>query len=262
MIDLSAGEDVAACVGISEGATFILTAPRARPGAGRRGVKVSFDDQPDWVHGSCLVRGFFINEPAAISRDGWRTAHLRGLNKIEIMTSGRFCVAGAASTTHPRRIARLGPVSVIRPIPGAVLPTCRKHGEKRSEIPVWAPRLARNDDIRSEPPQGDGKLVFMSIVGNIDCPGVWQDRFYSLEHPNPKVEDFDAGGFSVELRGNVRSENGHCIWSGLFMNDAIGFNMGWATAAFIAIDESAAAASGQFCLARRHGPLHRPTQAK
>ena len=127
---------------------------------------------------------------------------------------------------------------------------------------MWEPRLAPNDEIRSEPPQGEGKLVFMSIVANTDCPGVWQDQFYSLKRPDPQEGDLTPGGFAVALRGNVRSENGHCIWSGLFMNDSVSSQMGWETTAFITVDEERAASSGQYCLARRHGLLHRPQQQK
>ena len=200
--DLIAGSEVPACVGwMFDDSDFDLTAARARPSAGQRGVKVTFQDGIEWVHGSCIVQGFFINEAASGIRDGWRTARLRKLNKFEIIASGRFCIAGSASASRHERIARLGPASVVRPSPGATLPTCRKSGEQRSVIPVWEPSLGQDDELRSEPPQGDGKLVF-------------------------------------------------------------GGNMGWWTTVFIAVDEARVASSGQYCLARRHGPLNRQSRPK
>jgi hypothetical protein len=71
----------------------------------------------------------------------------------------------------------------------------------------------------------------------------------------------DGGGLEVSVAGYVRAENRHCIWSGLYMNNSTAFAVGWTTTRFVAVDESAVAASGQYCLAQEHGPLHRSTPA-
>ena len=63
------------------------------------------------------------------------------------------------------------------------------------------------------------------------------------------------------LDGNMRSEKGRCVWSGLFMTGVPeGVNMGWAATSFISVDEKKVATSEQYCLARGHGPLHRPSK--
>jgi hypothetical protein len=259
-LDLVANFNVPGCNG-SEDGDFVLTAPSARPNAHLRGTKVTFDDGVDIVRGGCIARGFYINAPAAGIRDGWRKAHLHQLNKFEITTSGRYCRADAASVSRPPRVATLGPTSVIRPHSGEVLPACRSSGERRAKVPVWQPDVNDQMGVAAAPPQGDGKLVYIAIDSSSDCSGIWQDRFTDFRLPDD-AKDPDAGGLVIGVAGHVRAKNGHCIWSGLYMNDITGYNMGWATTRFVAVDESAVAASGQYCLAREHGALYRPTRQK
>jgi len=247
--------DAPACVEPPRDALFEFGIPQATPGA-PNGLKVKIaDDQmgEDSFH-DCVFEGFYTTAPGAARADGGRELVLRPLDEFAIIASGRYCRAGATAAARLSHRAPVAPRAAPSESPRALLPTCRKTGEHRLEIPVWEPRLTSDGYLRSLPPQGDGKLVFMSIVSPIDCRGAAPD----LELPDPGTDPGQSGTFVVPL-GKFRSQNGHCVWSGLYMNDSVGFQKGFAITSFKQVDEGKVASSGQFCLARRHGPLHRPT---
>jgi hypothetical protein len=243
---------------------FIFEVPSGSPGlqsGGQRikmlGGAVRYDFLRD-----CIFRGFYANEPVAGVRDGWSETNLRALDTFEVLSSGRYCLADAASSVDaPNRSRPRHPApthSTPRTTSRAVLPTCRRFGETRMEVPVWQPKLTSEGNLLSEPPQREDGLVYISIVSNENCPGPWQDRFHTLVRPDDPDKSYsESGGLELLLRGHIRSENGQCVWSGLFLNDDNGSKHGWTSVVYIAVEERKLAASNQYCLARRHGPLRR-----
>jgi hypothetical protein len=260
-IDLVASWEVPTCDPSNDDKVFTFDVPNGGPNPQSGGLRVNiFDDEMNQPGGGCIFKGFYANEPVSGVHEGWSETNFRRVDKFEVMASGRYCKADAKSAPRLSDPSRLTHAPAPPLKQRAFLPTCRRFGEDRTPVPVWQPKVTNEFHPSSEPPQGDGKFVYISIVADFDCAGAWQDRFEKLRFPND-TKDLTSGGFEVALRGNIRSENGHCVWSGLFMNELpYGGGMGWLTTVFLAVDESKVATSGQYCLARHHRPLHRPSK--
>ena len=244
-----------ACVEPPPSGLFEFDVPKGTPGApGGLKVKIADDQMREDSSRDCIFNGFYTATRGAARPDDRREVVLRPRDKFEIIGSGRYCRAGPyAGARRADHAPAAGHAT-----PRAVLPTCRKTGEDRVEIPVWEPRFTSAGDLRSLPPEGDGKLVFMAIVAPIgECQG--GGVVLELAHPGPDRSD---EGTAVVLLGRSWAENGHCVLSSLYMNDEVGSQHGSVSITFKPVDEAKVASSGQFCLAWRHGPLHRPAAQK
>jgi hypothetical protein len=215
---------------------FELVHEKAGPGSG---LRVEVHDPKDQIlaYGNeCYFVGFYRNEPASGANDGWSETHFWPVDTFEIMTSGRYCLGDEKSTPRSK--------------PNDALPICRRSDEDRTAVPVWRPKLEAGEYVRSAPPMGDGKIVYITFVREEDCPAVWPDRAGGFAVPND-FEDPKAGGTDVTLIGNSGSHDGHCVFSGFYMNKiSLGFSMGWGNTAFVGVDAAKVISSGQFCLAR------------
>jgi hypothetical protein len=238
-----------------DGDDFVLEVPAGTPGVGATGLRVHVDDVESralWL--SCRYRGFYVNEPARGGRDGWSETSFRPVEMADVLTSGRYCRSdGAATASFTRWDAAAATPPASEPL--KVLSTCRRSGEDRMPIPVWRPTFSAAGYLTSVPPQGYGRLVYITAVLKGNCQGYTDmtDTYVTpedLKHPT-------WGGFNVELSGPVHAEGGQCMRAGVFVNTLPSFAQGWSTTYFQPVDESKVAASGQYCLARRHGPLVR-----
>jgi hypothetical protein len=215
---------------------------------GSGGLRVNIHDPKDHKQTSdgatCIFMGFYSNEPVNDAHDGWTETNFWPVDKFEIMSSGRYCLSDGRS--------------VPRAEPRDSLPTCKRSGEDRTPVPVWQPKRTPGGDLRSLPPMGDGKFVYISVVRDEDCSAEWPDRPYQLSI-SYQYKGMPSGGFGVTLIGNSGSQNGHCVWSGIYMNQTTpGLHMGWAETTFVGVDTAKLISSGQFCLVRpdaaaRHG---------
>lgn len=259
-IDLGLHSDAPACQDPPPNGPFEFDVPKGTPGApnGVR-VKITDDDfRQDSFH-DCIFDGFYTTAPGAAASAGIHEMILRPLDKSDIIMSGRYCRASASMTAslshHPLPASPAPPRQKAR----AVLPDRRKTGEDRVEIPVWGARQRPDSRLRFPPPQRYGQLVFMTIVSPENCHG--DDKHQDLDFPDSKA-DATQGGTSLFLTGNSRSQNGHCVWSGLFMYEAGSYQMGWAFLTYNAVDEAKVASTGQFCLRQPHVPLNREAAQK
>jgi hypothetical protein len=257
-IDVGVASYAPACRDQPENGIFEFDVPRGTMGApdGLR-LKIADDQMGYDSFRDCMFNGFYTPAQATTLPNDVRELTLRPLDKFTVIASGRYCRADAGAAAHLLQQAPIAPPATMRESPWTLLPTCRAIAEDRIEIPVWEPRFTSHGGLRSVPPQdGDGKLVFMAVASPIDCLGAAPDLDLPASAADPQ------SGTSVDLNGRFRSENKHCVWSGLYMNDAVGYQHGWATTSFIQVDEAKVASSGQFCLTRRHGPLRRPAPLK
>jgi len=259
-VDVGLDSDAPACREPPRNGLFEFDVPKGAPGASN-GVEVKLaDDQmgQDSLR-DCIFNGFYTIAAGATEPNGVHEIILRPHEKSEIITSGRYCrVSAGAPAGLPGR-APVGRFAPQHEIPGTRLPTCRADGEDRIEIPIWEAQRKADGQLRSSPPQRYGELVFMTIVSANNCHAA--DAQQALAFPDSGTDAFQ-GGISLSLTGNSSLRSGHCVWSGLFMYDSANYHMGWAFLAYSSVDEAKVASTGQFCLTRRHGPLHRPTPEK
>jgi len=259
-MDLVTGPDYEACAGPEQNGVFAFEVPSGTPGLRSGSLHLTIlEPKMKATRGGCHFNGFYVNEPVHSVEEGRSETSFRPLDTMEVMTSGRYCRADAKLAARWSESDQLSQATVPPLKQRDFLSICRPFGEGRMAISVWAPKVNKHSHVSSVPPQGYGRLVYVSIVADYDCAGAWQDQYYTLTRPNDKKEA-TYGGLEISLRGNIRSEKGHCVWSGLFMTGLFqGWAMGWAATSFISVDENKVATSGQYCLARRHGPLRRPS---
>jgi len=255
-MDIITGPDYEACAGPEQNGVFAFEVPSGTPGLRSGSLHLTIlEPKMKATRGGCHFNGFYVNEPVHSVEEGRSETSFRPLGTMEVMMSGRYCRADAKLAARWSESDRLNRATAPRLKQRDFLSTCRRFGEDRMPVAVWAPKVNDNRRPSSPPPQGFGRLVYVSIVADYDCKGEWQNQ--TLEIPN--VEN--GGGLEISLDGNMRSEKGHCVWSGLFMTGVpIGVNAGWAAMSLTAVDEKKVATSGQHCLARGHGPLHRPSK--
>ncbi len=260
-MDLITGQDYEACAGPEQNGVFAFEVPSRTPGLRSGSLHVNIlEPEMQATRGGCHFNGFYVNEPVHSVEEGRSETSFRPLDTTEVMTSGRYCRADAKLAARWSESDQLSQTAAPPLKQRDFLSTCRRFGEDRMAITAWAPKANKNGYPSSAPPQGFGRLVYVAIVADFDCPGAWQDKFETLTLPNDK-KNSSGGGLEISLRGNIRSEKGRCVWSGLFMTGVPeGMNMGWAATSFIAVDEKKVATSEQYCLARQHGPLHRPSK--
>jgi hypothetical protein len=237
-------DNFAGCIEPPEDNLYVFEFLDGKHGPGVRGLKVNIYDRSKAVGGgACFLSGFYVNKPANQTHDAWIETTFRPVDKFEIMSSGRYCLGDerSASDAEPRDS----------------LPACKRLGEDRTPVPLWQPKLTRGENLSSKPPMGDGKFVYISIVRAEDCPGPWQDQPTYFTLANDDKDPHDSGGLEVAVIGNVRSQNGHCVWSGIYMNEPVtGMHQGWWSTTFRAVDAAKVISSGQFCQAQHDVAAH------
>jgi hypothetical protein len=244
-IRLGADNDYADCINAPDDNiyTFAFSKDKNRPDSGDLKVhirgKVQFADFGD----ICYFSGFYIEEPASSGDEGGTETSFRPADKFEVMSSGHYCLENPAS----------GP----RPVRRSALPPCKRGDEFRMPVPIWKPALTPGDDVLSRPPEGDGRIVFISIVPRTQQCRENDGQLFTFGFPwDPKKPTY-SGGLSVNLRGNAHSVKGRCALSGFYMNEPVfGIHQGWVETFFGAVDKDKLIASGTYCLAQT-GARHR-----
>lgn len=129
------------------------------------------------------------------------------------------------------------------------VPVC-KSGDGRTMIPVWDPSVDDRDNLSSDPPQKDGQIVFITLVQDASKTTCNDEALNSFNRPhNPK--EIMEGGLAVNIRGNTQFANGHCYFSGYYMNeDVMGLHQGWVETYYGAVDKKEIVMSGKYCLSK------------
>jgi hypothetical protein len=202
--------------------------------------KVTFWGPAQSAQDNVHFSGFYALKTAASATSG---ITLHRLETFDIVSSRRFCIAGHMSVR--RVLERVPPVEQT-----AFLPWCRRSHETRISIPSWEPKLTAENRLPSEPPTGDGKVVYVSF----DAPQQHCDRDPDglLAFSLVKTESDRAGvdGIAVNFRGNSEPFDGGCRIYGFFMNEPVfGMHQGVAETYFGAIDKDRIVSTGQYCLA-------------
>jgi hypothetical protein len=155
--------------------------------------KVTFWGPAQSAQDNVHFSGFYALQTAGAAMGG---IMLHRLETLDIVSSRRFCIAGHLSVRPA--IERVPPVGQT-----AFLPWCRLSHETRISIPTWEPQLTAEDRLPSEPPTGDGKIVYVSF----DAPKKHCDRDPDrlLAFSLVKTESDRAGvdGIAVNFRGNA-----------------------------------------------------------
>lgn len=129
------------------------------------------------------------------------------------------------------------------------LQVCAAH-DKRTPVPLWSPSLTEKGDLTEEPPQEEGQVVFIEILGDDDkigCGSAAEDHLYSLSKPTNAESALD-GGLAVNLRGHVQFHNGLCTFHGFYMNQPVyGMHQGWTETYFKPLDQFEIIKSGTYC---------------
>lgn len=245
-LDLLADNDEVHCVDAPENEYYTFTFPN-RKAAG--GIEVNVRGPARYVGfgAMCSFSGFYVSE--AVEHDGKRQTTFRRVDKFGVMSSGLYCLGkwtnAAPAPVRPHTVASNPSAE------NATLPACKRAGEERVPIPAWKPEMKENfEDVSSEPPQGDGRIVQISISLAPGKPCTWYSHdLFSFYFPsNPRHRE--NGGLEVNLRGNATDKNGRCVLEGFYMNEDVpGIQQGWVATYFGAVDEKRVIASGTYCLA-------------
>src|SRR5262249_45320260 len=152
----------------SEYYTFTVPA-RQEPG----GMEVNIRGPAGWVGfgARCSFSGFYVSEAA--DHDGRRQTNFRPVDKFDVMSSGLYCLG---TWTHKAPSLPRLPETAPHPVQSAELPLCKRSGEERMPIATWKPEIGGNDfvqNISSEPPQGDGRIVYIRISLPPGKPCAW-----------------------------------------------------------------------------------------
>lgn len=143
--------------------------------------------------------------------------------------------------------AQLCPLSAMAEV---VLPKCASN-DRRTPIEVWKPQSDAQGNVGSDPPEGDGKIVYIELFGEnsrLGCATAKPGNLYSFYRPYGS----GLGGLQINLRGNVHPSSDLCYFSGFFMNEKVfGMHQGWIETYFGAVDKFEIIKSGNFCI---HAP--------
>ncbi len=130
------------------------------------------------------------------------------------------------------------------------IPVCQA-GDGLTPVPVWTPDFDDEGRLSSDPPTGDGQIVYIALANDADEVMCDDKELNSFNRPaNPK--DPMEGGLSVNLRGNTQLANGTCYFRGYYMNeDVMGMHQGWIETYFGAVEKQKVVLAGRFCLERK-----------
>ena len=250
-IDLLADNDDVHCVNAldNEFYTFHFS---GRNKSGDLEVKIRGPARYVAFGAACSLSGFYVSEVA--NYGGKRQTNYRPVDKFDVMSSGSYC-RGRWTQAAP---ARLPQPRTEHPQPqSTTLPACKRSGEDRAPITVWRPGVVEDDlgfHLSSEPPQGDGRIVDVSIIrGPADrCPSHANDAM-TMSWPYDE-KNWRNGGIEVNFRGNARVQDGRCVLEGFYMNQPLdGVLQGYIQTFFGAVDERRVIGSGTYCLAEQEG---------
>ena len=223
------------------GKAYSATVRFAGPGADAGVIKLSALDQAQPEDGAYHFVGFFDvrlepgpNGAIALARH----------DTFDVVSTGRYCL-GAGDATAPPTPAASPPAAQ-----SGSLPECRRTNESRVPIATWKPKLTRKGDLRTAPPTGNGRIVFITVDPAKDDCSANPDKLYSFSLPEDPGAP-DSGGLAVNLRGNRATAGSGCRLDGFFMNEPVfGMHQGWIETYFGAIARDRVLASGHYCLAR------------
>ena len=122
--------------------------------------------------------------------------------------------------------------------------------DSRRHVAVWTPDVDAEGNLSSEPPQEDGKVVYISLAADADTVTCDNEALNSFAWPYEPGEPM-GGGLAVNLRGNTQFANGICYFRGYYMNEPVmGMHQGWIETYFGAVEKQKIVLSGDFCLER------------
>ena len=243
-VDVFAEDDDVHCANALDNEYYAFTTPARRKTAGLE-VNIRGPAQYVGFGAMCSLSGFYVSEVA--DHDGKRQTNLRPVDKFDVMSSGDFCLGrwtnAAPKPARPHE-------KMDHP---ARLPVCNSSNEERVPISDWNPGIEGNgwiQDVSSEPPVGDGRIVHISIKLPPGKPCAWYSQdLFSFYFPSDRAQR-DHGGLEVNLRGNTSDKDGRCTLEGFYMNEEVpGVQQGWVSTYFGAVDEKKVVASGTYCLA-------------
>ncbi|HHK73804.1 MAG TPA: hypothetical protein ENJ57_01425 [Rhizobiales bacterium] len=125
--------------------------------------------------------------------------------------------------------------------------------DSKIAVPVWSPQVNKKGVLSSEPPSGEGLIVYIRFAADnatddAECLNADPDKLYPFIFPEDRNNPYN-GGLAVNLRGNVRYSNGMCVFSGFYKNKPVpGAHQGWIETYFGAVDASQVVNSGRYCL--------------
>ena len=206
-------------------------------------------DKRQFNMGDYIFSGFYEANVESMSKK----IMLRRLDTFDVVSSDRFCLGeGKVASSAPRQVPPERSAEHRAP------PSCRRSGETRIPIATWRPKLTPKGDVRSEPPVGDGRIVYIVIdAPRENCapplshwPGD-DSPLKTFSRPNNEKNPLDDGGLEVNLRGNYGLVGEICRFDGFFMNEPVyGMHQGWGETYFGAIDEKRIVAAGHYCMVR------------
>jgi hypothetical protein len=248
-----ADNDQVHCLNASDDKVYeFIYADRGTPTASAVKVHIRGKTQYTGWGFACHFSGFYWND---VTPEQGETiaADFRPTDKFDVMSSGHYCQTDPVPRRWPeRRPHQATDSGNLQQYPG--LPACGRDSKDRVPVSIWSPRVTPTPDsdaVSSEPPTGDGRLVYVSAVPSPRWCG--RDEFSFILPHDPKSPD--DGGVEINLRGNVHMENGRCTLAGFYMNEALfGILQGWVSTYFGAIDENQVIKSGAYCLAKPNAP--------
>lgn len=90
-IEFFAENDSASCAAAKADHLYSFDVPDADGG----GLAVNLRGNVHFANGMCYFSGFFMNEAVMGMHQGWVETYFRPLDKVDVITSGRFCAASS-----------------------------------------------------------------------------------------------------------------------------------------------------------------------
>ncbi len=121
-------------------------------------------------------------------------------------------------------------------------------GDKRTPISTWTPTVDGQLHLSSEPPQGEGLIVYIKFSADGDGSSCIDDEMQSFSIPNdPK--DFQQGGLAVNIRGPVSMVDGKCQFAGFYKNESVdGMHQGYIETYFGVLEGAESPTPKRYCL--------------
>ncbi|HUI97254.1 MAG TPA: hypothetical protein VLX44_15970, partial [Xanthobacteraceae bacterium] len=190
-------------------------------------IKITAAESPQFNVGYYNYWGYF---EVSLPPSPKGTIALHRLDTFDVVSSARYCLGNGTPQAAP------GETPASQTAQSGSLPVCRRLHESRIPIVTWKPKFTTKGYLQSEPPAGNGRIVYISMEGprsscyKYDPP--WpgdntpSDELYSLEIPNDPVvlsngERVPSGGRSVNLRGNRTPVETGCRFDGFYMNEPV-----------------------------------------
>lgn len=117
-------------------------------------------------------------------------------------------------------------------------PTC-SNGDGLTPIASWQPTIDDEAYITTEPPYGNGELVYIRATYKPSPESPCDD---ATLHPLAlRNTDGEPGGLSVNVKGHTsKTTDGSCTFDGVYRNEDVpGMHQGWIETYFGAVDAPA-----------------------